>query len=364
MATVTALLLKHLQVKNKSGFEWLCLCPYHEDTSPSFSVNIRKKLFICYACGAKGTMNQLLAHLGVNETVQDEEIALEELVGKIRKAEEVVRNTGVSEVGVPINHRCYSDSKKIVNFWNSQRGISLTAIAKYRLGYDPLTDQAIIPVMNHKSGLPIGIIRRNTGPAVDGGSPRYLYSKGMKISENVFGAYQASAHHANSTGKPVLVVTEGAVDAMSIYQLHSTATQRTYMGVAVLGSRISKEQALIVKGLGYEEIVIATDMDRAGRVAQTQIATMLKDLRCGSLVYKASWQLQRGKDLNELRTKFGADEVLQVLDNAVQNKISIHDAISPTAQKPPYGSTVTTTNSGLYKVTHSQLGGYERYLKS
>jgi len=244
--------------------EWLCLCPYHEDNSPSFSVNIRKKLFICYACGAKGNMQQLLTHLGVGgESVQDEEASLEELVQKIRKAEEQVSQTERPSIGVPVNHRFYSDAKKIQSYWSSHRGITLNAIASYKLGYDPLTDQAIVPIQDHDSGLTVGLIRRNTGSAVDGGSPRYLYSKGMKISENVFGAWQAKNFKPHQNFKSVLVITEGSVDAMSVHKQTSSKLERTFVGVAILGSRISKQQALIIKSLGFEEIIIATGIQKA-----------------------------------------------------------------------------------------------------
>lgn len=353
MSSVTALLLKHLQVKSRSGMEWLCLCPYHEDTSPSFSVNIRKKLFICYACGAKGNMNQLLTHLGVGgESVHDEETSLEELVQKIRKAEEQVSQTERPNVGVPVNHRFYSDAKKIQGYWADQRGISLNAIAGYKLGYDPLTDQAIIPIQDYETGLTVGLIRRNTGSAVDGGSPRYLYSKGMKISENVFGSWQAKnfRNFYNTHGtkfKPVLVITEGSVDAMSIHKLQSSSTQRVYVGVAILGSRISKQQALIIKALGFEEVIIATDMDRAGKLAQIQVATMLQDVRCGALVYKASWPLEEGKDLNELTSSARCS----YLDKAISKSV-VHDYINSQIQRPPAGTQTSTTSNGMYKVTY------------
>ena len=54
----------NLDVRTRSGHEWQCLCPYHEDTQPSFSVNVRKGLFVCYACNAKGTIKQLADFLG------------------------------------------------------------------------------------------------------------------------------------------------------------------------------------------------------------------------------------------------------------------------------------------------------------
>ena len=154
----------------------------------------------------------------------------------------------------------------------------------------------------------------------------------MKISENVFGAWEANKVNKKQY---TLVITEGAVDAMSVYQLTSKCSPdllnnpRLYIGVAVLGSRISKQQALIIKSLGFENIIIATDMDRAGRVAQTQIATMLKDIATPALISKASWSATKGKDLNELEEEYRTD----VLDSAFQNVY-----FNKTKQPHPFGN--------------------------
>jgi len=34
--------------------ETLALCPFHEDSRPSLSINKKKKLYKCFACGAGG----------------------------------------------------------------------------------------------------------------------------------------------------------------------------------------------------------------------------------------------------------------------------------------------------------------------
>jgi DNA primase len=82
---------------------------------------------------------------------------------------------------------------------------------------------------------------------------------------------------------------------MSVYKICS----QTY-GVAILGARISKEQALQVQKLAPTTIVIATDRDRAGREAEVQVKYELDKLRMGVKIVCASWDSQYGKDLAEL----------------------------------------------------------------
>ena len=311
MITASKFVLTHLQVKNRSGFEWLCLCPYHEDTTPSFSVNIQKRLFICYACGAKGTIQQLMEYMGVIDSVQKDEISLTDLTEKIKTTSDLLCQTTRPTVGMPYNSRFTNDKEAIENYWHLKRGLSHSTITSYNLGYDSLHEQAMIPIANFDDGRCIGIIRRNTLPDV---TPRYLYSRGMKISDNVFGAWQAKTLFSN-TNNTVLVITEGAIDAMSLTPPIYAGSSLYFVGVAVLGSRMSNNQAQIIKKLGFKEIVIATDMDRAGRMAQTQISSALSDIRTGALIYRADWDIKLGKDLNELSPSTRHDVLMKSMLN-------------------------------------------------
>jgi DNA primase len=36
------------------GTRWTGLCPFHDERTPSFSVNVEEKLFYCFGCQAKG----------------------------------------------------------------------------------------------------------------------------------------------------------------------------------------------------------------------------------------------------------------------------------------------------------------------
>jgi len=54
------------------GFEFVGLCPLHEDTRPSFYVNARKNLFYCHGCGQGGDVIrfvELSRHLSFRQTL-------------------------------------------------------------------------------------------------------------------------------------------------------------------------------------------------------------------------------------------------------------------------------------------------------
>jgi 5S rRNA maturation endonuclease (ribonuclease M5) len=264
-------------------------------------------------------MTQLLEHLGISEKGTEEEVSLDELTQKIRGVEEEESRTARPPVGFPIPSRMYSDQESIHRYWVEERKLEKHIVSMYNLGYDTLSDEAIIPVTDFNRNN-IGMIRRTFDPS----RPRYLYSKGMKISEVVFGAHEAMKYASVNVGmKGVLVITEGSVDAMSISGKRTVGKngQSFYAGVAVLGSRISRTQALEIKKLGFEEIVIATDMDRAGRTAAIQIQTMLKDIKCASFISIASWD-SSFKDLNSLlcSSKDNINPVLAPIVEAVNAK--------------------------------------------
>jgi len=42
----------------KSGFEWKGLCPFHYETTPSFTVSPKLQMFHCFGCGAHGNLEE------------------------------------------------------------------------------------------------------------------------------------------------------------------------------------------------------------------------------------------------------------------------------------------------------------------
>ena len=50
---IVAVVTQHTQLR-KVGQRWSGLCPFHNEKSPSFSVNPDKGVFYCFGCQAKG----------------------------------------------------------------------------------------------------------------------------------------------------------------------------------------------------------------------------------------------------------------------------------------------------------------------
>lgn len=52
-----------LMVINNRGVNWLGLCPYHNEKTPSFTISPAKGIFKCFGCGKGGSLKELLTYL-------------------------------------------------------------------------------------------------------------------------------------------------------------------------------------------------------------------------------------------------------------------------------------------------------------
>jgi DNA primase len=287
---------QHLDIRSRSGYEWQALCPFHQDSQPSFSINIRKGLFICYACGVKGNMKTLADFFKVKLTGYEPEI--QSVIEKLSGITKELKQTERPAVGIKIPERFIS-SIYGKEYWMQKRNLSDSAIDAYRLGYDDISDEAIIPLADLQ-GRVLGLIRRRMGNEM----PRYMYPRGMKISHSLFGADVAKKEYELFASKkstypavmleaPPLVIVEGSVDAVAVYETGA-------LGVAILGSRISEHQVQVIKKIAPPHIIVATDRDRAGREAEIQVVSMLKNERMGIPITCAQWDAKDGKDIAEL----------------------------------------------------------------
>lgn len=231
---------QHLEVGARNGDEFMCSCPFHEDRNPSFNINVRKGIWICFSCGRRGNMKKLQRELGTNENLSDGRAA------SVRTRIESLREKSIESANVyPTSWLSQFDQP--TDYW-TKRGFDEEMIQQWRLGYDALRDAATIPLWT-LDGEVIGVIRRFLAPWA---KPKYLYPKHFQRNRHLHGAHLAAKMRPSR-----LAVVEGSIDAMSMWQAGVPA-------VALLGNSISDQQARTIRAMGVRTVVALLDNDAGG----------------------------------------------------------------------------------------------------
>jgi DNA primase len=64
-ADLVTVISEHIALR-KRGKDYMGLCPFHEEKSPSFSVSPTKQLYYCFGCTAGGDAIKFLMEIGRN----------------------------------------------------------------------------------------------------------------------------------------------------------------------------------------------------------------------------------------------------------------------------------------------------------
>lgn len=281
----------------KSGANWLGLCPFHGEKTPSFSVSQAKQFYHCFGCGAHGNAIGFLmeyAGLGYVDAVK----ALAESVGM--KLPELERRGAVPREGGP---DLFAVLERAARFYREQlkaapraidylkgRGLTGATAARFGIGYAPSGWQALAAAFDpydDKALVAAGLVVDNDGKRYDRFRDRVMFpildQRGRVVG---FGARVLAADegpkYLNSPETPVfekgrelyglpqareairatnrVVVVEGYMDVVMLAQ-HGVANVVATLGTATTLAHVQKllRQA--------DEVVFCFDGDAAGRRA-------------------------------------------------------------------------------------------------
>lgn len=290
------------------GDERPFLCPVHGDSNPSASLNVIKKVWYCYTCGARG------------------ELSGEDLL--IEPDAEVLRAWIQKKLG---GQRTYPEAwldrwcaGPVHPYWVSRVGER--AALHFRLGYDPETDSVTYPFRGDY-GQVLGVVRRSLDP----GTPqRYKYPYGVDSKRHLF---NYSPEHRSA-----LVLVEGAVDAIALWNIGIEA-------FAVYGSQLSEAQVQLIRRVDPDTVYTCFDNDDAGWKAHCMTERALRNRLVGRITWPRSW----GKDIDELTE----DRRRKVTEHIASSEMSWvgsttwtnHQQNSPATSKPGRLRIVPDTNS-------------------
>jgi hypothetical protein len=129
-ADIVSLISEYVKLR-KAGRRYVGLCPFHQEKTPSFSVDPDKQLFYCFGCGQGGNVFTFLMKME-NLTFQD---SVEELARKVglpllkqpwilkRRDEAHKRRVSAKRLSLPgnVTGRCFSRRKvyKLSSIWRA-----------------------------------------------------------------------------------------------------------------------------------------------------------------------------------------------------------------------------------------------------
>ena len=273
-----ALLSTRINFTRKSGSNhWAC-CPFHQEKTPSFSVNTQKGFYHCFGCGVSGdairflmdydnlpfpeAVEQLAAFNGLDVPYEDD--------GRHYDAQEKDHyDLGLeclADAAAFFHEVFYSDTGKAARDYLRQRHLKKQTVDTFMLGYAPANnallthlgskypqqllqdvgligkkddhyydwfrERVIFPIHNSKGKI-IAFGARAMGDA----QPKYLNSPETTWFNKRFELY--GLYQAMQTRERTLLVTEGYMDVIKLWQ-HGVANAVAALGTAIGDTHISQ----------------------------------------------------------------------------------------------------------------------------
>ncbi|MDL1963798.1 MAG: DNA primase [Deltaproteobacteria bacterium] len=312
-------IISELILLKKVGRNYVGLCPFHTEKTPSFTVSPEKQIFYCFGCGTGGNVfNFLMNYEGLSffETAKmlasryGIEIPVQAMSSEQkRRISERESLLAVNKQAMDFfNHSLLSDAEgKIALEYLKKRGMGEDTIAIFNLGFAPAGWDNVINYFSkknishelvEKSGLiikregkkgyydrfrnriifPIFDVSRQVsgfgGRVMDDSLPKYLNSPETYVynkSRSLYGLHIAKEHcRASET----VYIVEGYFDLLALHQ-HGILNS-----VATLGTSLTQEHVRILRGFVGKNgrFVLVYDSDAAGiKAAERSIKVFDKE---------------------------------------------------------------------------------------
>lgn len=328
------------------GKNYVGLCPFHSERTPSFTVNLQKGLFKCFGCGASGDVINFYMKIkgldfktAVIELAKKAGLTIDEATFEERKKELDLVELNFKIAKLYHNYLLRSEEGSKGLSYLQSRGLSLETIRHFMLGYAPsqgrvissllrtdpremklaeelglikkgedggyvdlFRNRIIFPIFNQE-GECVGFGGRSIDPEVE---PKYLNSPESSIfkkSEELYGLFQTkSALKEQNHG----YLVEGYFDLLTLWQKGIKNVVAT-CGTALTDGHLKKLRRLA------EHWIILYDGDEAGKKATLRAINLFisKDILPKVIV------LPQGQDPDSYFQAFSEEknDLAQVLEN-------------------------------------------------
>jgi DNA primase len=303
-ADIVEVISAHTDLR-RQGARWVGLCPFHEERTPSFSVEPQEKLYHCFGCGVGGDVIkfveekegmgfaeavELLAdRYGVELEREQEDPRAEAKRQRRRRLEQLLERTAAYYASYLWDSKEAGKAREYL----AERGLGEQVLRDFGVGFAPSAWDKIL-VRGQQAGFSVeelrGVglvqtgrsggeydrfrkrimfpIRDRRGRTLGFGGRAMRSDQGAKYvntaetdffhkSQMLYGVDRAKGAIAKAARA---VVVEGYTDVLA---LHQAGVEEA---VGVMGTAITGEQVATLSGM-VEEVVLALDADSAGQEA-------------------------------------------------------------------------------------------------
>ncbi|MCR5323749.1 MAG: DNA primase [Lachnospiraceae bacterium] len=331
----------------RRGSNYVGLCPFHNEKTPSFSVSPSRQMYKCFGCNKAGGVITFLCDYD-NMTFQEAVRVLADRAGiqlpeeddSPAARQELKLKEGILEVNKEAATYYFrmlrSDKGAQAYAYLTGRGLSRETIKNFGLGYagrsgsslyeylkekgfsdnviqgsglfsfsekgvsDKFWNRVIFPIMDAR-GKVIGFGGRIMTEVEN--APKYLNSPETKAfvkGRNLYGY-----NLAKRTKEDYFLLCEGYMDTIALHQGGFDNA------VASLGTALTPDQASLIARI-VKKVVITYDQDQAGRKAALRAIPILKEKGISVKIL----EMTPYKDPDEFIKNLGADEYRKRIENA------------------------------------------------
>lgn len=342
----------------KSGSNLMGLCPFHDENSPSFSVNEDRQLFKCFGCGKGGNVFTFMMELE-NLTYPEAILKVADMSGieisdqyKQSNSQKPKMNSTetklieMHEKSTEVYHHILMNTElgqKALDYLHD-RGLTDETIKYYQIGFAPnnnvinrfLVEQKFEYQDMRKSGLFLeddeGKLRdrffnrimfpiKNEFGSIIGFSGRvlnkedstakYLNSPETDIFNKRDVLFNLSNAKAAIRKNDAVILFEGFMDVISAYQ------SGIENGIASMGTSLTNDQIKVINR-HCSSVYVCYDGDAAGQNAINRALSLLGNSNLTLRVI----QMPEGIDPDEYRKQFGEEKFADYMSKSIESTIA------------------------------------------
>ncbi len=330
----------------RKGKDYFGLCPFHREKTPSFSVVPSKQIFYCFGCGKGGNVLNFIKNIENVEYIDAIKMMADRASVQLPESNnrDERKKSGYTKKLIEINTEAarfyYSvikdNPKGVAAEYINGRKIKEGTVVRFGLGFSTEKWDSLLKhlktkeyiekdiftaglIIKNKNGnyydrfrnrimFPIIDIRNRVigfgGRLISGEGPKYMNSPETPVYNKSTSLYGINI--AKNSKAEKMVIVEGYMDCIALHQAGFSNC------VASLGTALTIRQARMLKKL-VPEVIIAYDMDPAGRNATLRGLDMIASLGCGVKVL----EIPDGKDPDDYIIKNGNAAFGRLIENSL-----------------------------------------------